>query len=339
MELDERRARILSGQHLTAPGSQETVCRDLLGVQAQFWGAAEHALTIRTRGLVQPDALVKSWTTRGTVHLFDPGDLPLFLHEGRRHALRPVDRMEADEFITLERKELFARLILDELSRGARLREELRAACQAAGMTPCEERSVFDGWGGLLRALAEAGRTVHRPGPEKAFQLCPPFTPVAEGPARLELARRYFTHYGPATVKDAAYFFGRPQRDVKLWMAQLPLSHARVDGEDCFWLDDGRTDWPDVPPCLFLAGFDQLMLGYEKTRSIFLPSEYMRDIFSRAGIVMAPILLRGRVAGRWKRKDNRLELTAFGAWTRADRNLVQTEAQRLWPLQRIIWPA
>ncbi len=122
-------------------------------------------------------------------------------------------------------------------------------------------------------------------------------------------------------------------------MAQLPLSHARVDGEDCFWLDDGQTDWPDVPPCLFLAGFDQLMLGYEKTRSIFLPGEYIRDIFSRAGIVMAPILLRGRVAGRWKRKDNRLELTAFGAWTQADRSLIQTEAQRLWPLQRIIWSA
>ena len=55
-----------------------------------------------------------------------------------------------------------------------------------------------------------------------------------------------------------------------------------------------------MPDCLFLAGFDQLMLGYLKTESIFLAKEYIRGIFNLSGIVMAPILLRGRVAGRWK---------------------------------------
>lgn len=337
MELTERKARILCGQHLTAPADQKTVCRDLNGVQAQFMTAALHALAIRTTGPVEPEKLVKSWTIRGTVHVFDPADLPLFLHEGRAHYLRPVDQMMADEFITLERKRRFADVILDSLAQGICRREDLKAACFGAGMTERESESVFNSWGGTLRYLAETGQITHKVGEDKAFQLCPPFTPMAEETARVELARRYFAHYGPATVRDAAYFFGKPQREVKQWMAQLPLERAQVDGKDCFWIADGRTGWPDIPDCLFLAGFDQLMLGYEKTDSPFLPQEYLRGIFNLSGIVMAPILLRGTVAGRWKQKDGRLTLTPFGRWTDGDKRLAVQAAEGLWSIKKLVW--
>ncbi len=197
-------------------------------------------------------------------------------------------------------------------------------------MTGREGESVFNSWGGLLRHLAETGRIVHTVSQEKGFRLCPPFTPMEEGPARLELARRYFTHYGPATLRDAAYFFGRPQREVKAVMDALPLECAQVDGRDCFWLDRGEGDWPDIPDCLLLAGFDQLMLGYRKEDGLFLPAEHLREIFSLSGIVMAPILLRGRVAGRWRRRGAQVELTPFGHWTAEDRRAAERAAQALW---------
>ena len=217
MDLAERKARILYGQHLTNLADQKLVCRDLNGIQAQFLSAALHALDIRTAGPVESDELVKSWTIRGTVHLFDPADLPLFLHEGRTHYLRDMDQMTADEHITLERKRYFADLILDELARGPRRREDLKAACFAAGMTEDESQSVFNGWGGTLRYLAETGRVTHVVGEDKGFQLCPPFTPMAEKDARLELARRYFAHYGPATVRG-------------LLLRQAPEGGQNVDG-------------------------------------------------------------------------------------------------------------
>lgn len=336
MDLAERKARILYGQHLTAKADQYTVCRHLNGIQAQFASAARHALSIRTEGEVEEDKLVKSWTVRGTVHLFDPADLPLYLHEGRTHYLRPVDQLVADDHITLERKRYFAHLILEGLADGPRLREELKADCFAAGMTQEESESVFNSWGGTLRYLAETGQITHTVGMEKAFQLCPPFEPMGEEEARLEMARRYFA-MGPATVRDAAYFFGRPQREVKGWMAKLPLSHAVVEGKDCFWLDNGQNDCPDIPDCLFLAGFDQLMLSYEKTESIFLPKEYLRGIFNLTGIVMAPILLRGQVAGRWKVKGGKLTLTPFGSWPEADRRLVLSAAEALWTVKKVVW--
>lgn len=330
MDLSERKARILYGQHLTAPADTLTVCRDLNGIQAQFSSSAIHALTIRTAVAVEPDKLVKSWTLRGTVHLFDPADLPLYLHTGRTHYLRPVDQMVEDEFITLPRKRYFADLILGLLEDSPQLRETLKAACFEAGMTEMEGESVFNAWGGTLRYLAETGRITHVVGEDKAFRICPPFEPMEEEPAQVEMARRYFS-MGPATVKDAAYFFGKSQREVKKWMENLPLFHAAVDGRECFWLDDDPTDWPEIPECLFLGGFDQLMLAYEKKENPFLPPEHLRGIFNLSGIVMAPILLRGSVAGRWKRSGKKLLLTPLGTWTEREKKMVQEWAKRDFP--------
>ena len=335
MDLTERKARILYGQHLTAPADMLTVCRNLNGIQAQFHSAAMHSLTIRSAGPVEPDRMVKSWTLRGTVHLFDPADLPLYLHEGRAHYLRPVDQMMEDEHITLKRKRYFADLILERLADGPRLREELKTACFTAGMTERESESVFNAWGGTLRYLAETGQITHVVGEDKAFQLCPPFVPMEEEPARLEMARRYFA-MGPATVKDAAYFFGKPQREVRQWMTQLPLEHAMVDGKGCFWLENGQTDWPDIPDCLLLGSFDQLMLAYEKKENPFLPPEHLRGIFNLSGIVMAPILLHGSVAGRWKRSGKKLLLTPFGLWTEEDKRTVEEAAARFGDLTPVV---
>lgn len=66
-----------------------------------------------------------------------------------------------------------------------------------------------------------------------------------------------------------------------------------------------------VPECLFLAGFDPLMLGYQKTESLYLPPEYLRQIFTLARIVKPSILLDGRIVGTWKSKGKKAEITLF----------------------------
>lgn len=331
MTLEELKLRRLASQHLLSPADTQTVAKDLCGVQAQFLSHGLHALAIRCSE-VNTDGLIKSWTSRGTMHLFSAEDLPLFLHEGRSHFLRPVDTLASDAYIDAKRKAYFAELIVDSVAQGIDLREDLKAVCETAGMTDSESRSLFDPWGGVIRALCETGRICHRLQEKKAYQLCPAFEPMAEEPARLELARRYFTHFGPATVKDAAYFFGTTQKAVKSWMKALPLADTTLDGRTYFYIDNGAPVG-ELPACLFLAGFDQLMLGYEKTESLFLPSAHMRDIFNLAGIVRPAILVRGNVVGWWNLKNCVLKLTLFSP---ADRKLICDTASRLWPdLKRI----
>ena len=325
MTLEEIKLRRLAGQHLLAPTDTQTVVKDLCGVQAQFLSHALHGLSIRCTE-VNTDGLIKSWTNRGTMHLFSADDLPLFLHEGRTHFLRPVDTLESDAYISADRKAYFADLIVDAVSQGIDEREALKAVCEKAGMTESESQSLFDPWGGTIRALCEAGRICHKVQEKKAYQLCPAFEPMAEEPARIELARRYFTHFGPATIKDAAYFFGTTQTKVKSWLKQLPVSETSLDGKSYFYIDIGLPAGI-LPDCLFLAGFDQLILGHEKTESLFLPRDHMRQIFNLAGIVRPAILTNGTVTGWWNLKNRKLKVTLFSP---TDQKLLTNAATKLW---------
>jgi len=331
MTLEEIKLRRLAGQHLLDPADTQTVVKDLCGVQAQFLSHALHGLSIRC-DKINTEGLVKSWSNRGTMHLFSVDDLPLFLHAGRAHFLRPVDTLESDAYISSDRKAYFASLIVDAVSQGIDERESLKAVCEKAGMTQSESKSLFDPWGGIIRALCEAGRLCHKVQEKKAYQLCPAFEPMAEEPARLELAKRYFTHFGPATIKDAAYFFGATQTQVKSWLKQLPVTETSLDGQSYFYIENGLPAG-NLPGCLFLAGFDQLMLGYEKTESLFLSKEHMREIFNLAGIVRPAILINGTVVGRWNLKNRILKITLFSP---ADQQLIERTATALWnDLKRI----
>ena len=149
---------------------------------------------------------------------------------------------------------------------------------------------------------------------------------MAEESARIELARRYFTHFGPATIKDATYFFGTTQTKVKSWLKQLPVIETSLDGKSYFYIDNGLPA-SNLPACLFLAGFDQLMLGYEKTESLILPEDHMRDIFNLAGIVRPAILVNGTVVGWWNLKNRKLKVTLFSP---ADQKLISDTANGLW---------
>lgn len=297
----------LAGQHLLAPADTSAIARDLCGIQAQYLSHAQHALAIR--GGADPSCLVKTWAQRGTMHLIHPSDLPLFLHEGRKRFLRPVDTFDDDQYISAQRKRIFADIICRTIADGRCEREELRLACRRSGMTADEESSLFDPWGGIFRALCEAGRICLLPAEQKRYALCAPFTPMAQQAAQKELARRYFTHYGPATAKDAAYFFGVPQKEIRTWMDTLPLTSVQISGTTYYHIAGASMPAGDMPRVLFLAGFDQLMLGYDKSASLFLPEGTAQHIFTRAGSVRPAVLMDGQVIGSWKRERSRVAIT------------------------------
>ena len=329
MTLEEIKLRRLNGQHLLAPADTQTVVKDLCGVQAQFMSHALHALTIRC-DTVDTSALLKNWTLRGTAHLFAMDDLPLFI---RPETYRLNDwtiptwwNQRSDWSLTPERQKYFSEIIRAALADGPLGRDELKAVCRAQNMTEAEEASMFDPWGGGIRELCERGFLHYAPQEQKVFCLTPEFTPMAKEDADLELARRYFTHFGPATVKDAAYFFGTTQAKVKSWLKQLPVSETTLDGRSYFYIDQGLPTG-DLPDCQFLAGFDQLMLGYEKTESLFLPRDHMRQIFNLAGIVRPAILVNGTVAGWWNLKNHKLKVTLFSP---LDQELLTNAATKLW---------
>lgn len=330
MEREELKLLQLQNQHLLSPADVLPAVRDLCGMQAQFLSNALHAITIRSGTPAVTDGLVKSWAMRGTMHVFAEADLPLILHEGRTHFLRPCDTLLDDAYCTAARKRALADALLGCIDDGICEREALKEALFAKGMTADEARSAFDPWGGLIRALCEKGEICHIVQEKKAYRRCPPFTPMKKEDAELELARRYFSHYGPATIKDAAYFFAAPQKAVRAWLDALPVKSAECGARTYYYIENDRAAQQELPECILLAGFDPLLMGYEKTESLYLPQEHLRAVFTLAGIVRPTILLHGEVAAVWKRKNKTLELMPLRTLTADERRAIASEAKRLW---------
>lgn len=107
------------------------------------------------------------------------------------------------------------------------------------------------------------------------------------------------------------YYTGAKQTEVKNWLKILPVESFDCEGKTYHYIPNGKSYDKGILPCIFLADFDQLMLGYQKKESIYLPQEDLREIFNLAGIVMPPILLNGKVVGKWKKKNSTLTLKCF----------------------------
>ena len=346
MTLEEIKLRRLVGQYLLAPADKLTVVRDLCGVQAQFLSNAVHALKIRCADFDEDTlgtGLVKNWTLRGTVHVFAESDLPLFLHCGDNYRRNEWTQpsfwnQRSDWALSPERQQNLSSVILEALVSGPKTRDALKAVCRAAGMTQAEEDSMFHPWGGGIRELCERGFLHYVVQEEKLFCLSREFSPILKEEAELELARRYFTNFGPATIHDAQYFFRATAGQVKKWLAQLPVQTAECGGKTYYYIENHRNVDQNIPECVFLAGFDQLMLGYEKTESLFLKQEHLRSVFNLAGIVMPTILLNGQVVGKWKKKDNKLTVNLFETLSSPDRALIQEKADTLWQdIRKLEW--
>lgn len=235
MERNELVLLRLSNQYLLRTGERMEVLRAMNGFQAQFLSNALHAMRLRCAAYDTAhaaDSLVKSWTLRGTMHIFAEDDLPLFLHTGCRYRSRDWTvpsfwNQRPNWALTPKRQAYFSDLIIDALAQGPMTREALKARCRAAGMTQAEEGSIFHPWGGGIRELCERGFLCGTVSEEKAFRLCPAFTPMEEQDALLEQTRRYFTNYGPASIRDAAYYFGSSQAEIKKRLARLPVKAAK----------------------------------------------------------------------------------------------------------------
>lgn len=334
MELDGIRLRRLTKHGLIRPLDRLEAVRRLCGIQAQFTSCAAHALRIRCSDWeAGGDGLVRNWSLRGTMHIFAESDLPLFI---RAEDYRKNDwddknfwNSRPDWALTPARQSFFTELIMEALADGPRPRDELRELCRAAGMTEAEAGSMFHSWGGGIRQLCERGFANYSADGKRQLQAAPLFEPLPESEAKLELVRRYFEYYGPATLRDAAHFFGTSQTEVKKLLPKLPVNVRELDRKMYFSLGDEELDC-DMPSCVFLAGFDQLMLGYEKRDSLFLDPEYLRGIFNLAGIVRPALLFNGKVVGRWGRKGRRLRLEFFGSSSGAIKAAAAEAAERLW---------
>ena len=301
MDTDHRlRCARLAAQRLTratACSTAEEAALAVIGVQAQDLRAAALALCSRvpglTQGAVRAAPLVRTWTVRGTVHLIAASDRPWL------HALLA----ERNARVFGARFQRFG--IVEEVN-----------AMRGDVVEICAERPLDRA--SLLRALVERGHRPLEQGPINTFvpwlstqglvvtdiagllHAADPPPAVDHDEALAILGARYLAGYGPCDATDLAKW------------SSLPITQARRALDAAGPQSDGDA-WPtaDPPPCLLLAAFDTLMLGY-RTREPFVATEHDHHILRGGGMLKPVVLNDGVATGTWSIEKGRPEPAWFG---------------------------
>ena len=291
MEIEQFKLLRLQNQHLLTPAGAESVVSGMIGLQAQYGANALHALKIRSTDSPDFARCVKTWSMRGTLHLHVVSDLPTILYRGSETDFGQMafqhESMDAD------RSAFFRALILEALASGDKSRDELKAACEREGMSEAEAQIILHPWGGLFRALAEKGEIAYTANGNRVFTRLAPFEPLEKVPALQELMRRYVANYAPVSLRDAQTFFGIPQKTLGPYLEHCAKESFAFNEQTYFTAGQSLPEGAELPQVLFLAGFDQLLLGYRKADNPILLKSTIKNIYNNTGIVFPTVLRLG----------------------------------------------
>ncbi|OLZ47117.1 winged helix DNA-binding domain-containing protein [Amycolatopsis keratiniphila] len=290
-------------QLLTAPAADVlAVAGSIAAVQAQSTPAARLTFRARSRGLTAHDVdatrdVTRTWLMRKTLHLVPTVDLRwlnrLFgprnvqAGQGRRRQLGLTDELCG---CALEK--------LQDLLRGKALtRQEILDGLAADGIA-LDAKSQAPAH--LLAYAANRGLLCRGQdaGTEPTYVLLDEWATEDHDPAEphTELAHRYLTAYGIATVADFVAWSGLPLGLCRKAFGALDL--VSVGGG--FALSRTELSAPPCPPRL-LGAFDTYLLGYRDRDLLLDPAEAKR-VNAGGGMIAPTVLVDGRIAGTWHTK-------------------------------------
>jgi len=274
-------------------------------VQAQDLRGALWGIGQRVRGATEASveqafamrAIVRTWPMRGTLHAVAAADV----HElvgllAPRVLARAAGRyreLAIDERVLGKARDVLAAA----LAGGVTLtREELYATLAAAGIPPTGQRGIhIIGALAMQRVLCLGALR----GRQQTFALlddwiAPPQQPRERDELLGELARRYFTSHGPATIDDFAWWTGLPLGEARRAhsIARAGLREVSIDGAPYWYAGARRTAARGVH---LLPPWDEYTVAYRDRTAIVDGA--------RAANGLAPVILAGgRVAGTWTRR-------------------------------------
>jgi hypothetical protein len=317
--LRERLARHrLAGDGLPSPVD---VVRWFGAVQAQdfpgaLWAVGQRLATTTTEGEVlaafDAGALIRTHVLRPTWHFVAPEDLRWMLAltgpriqsasaaRYRELGLDPSTRAEAE------------RVFAKALAGGRHLsRLALADALRRARIDPADQRLAHLVTHAELEGLICSGPRV---GKQFTYALIdervPPARPLDREAAVTTLVTRYFTSHGPATVGDAAWWSGLPQRDVRegIALAGDALEPWVLD-DVTYWRGRETTPAGQVRPSPpgrgaaavhLLPSFDEYTVAYRDRRTLLHAASEVSTL-TQSALLSQPVMVNGRHAGTWKR--------------------------------------
>ncbi|HLZ68312.1 MAG TPA: winged helix DNA-binding domain-containing protein [Dehalococcoidia bacterium] len=249
--------------------------------------------------------VVRTWALRGTLHFVAAADmrwlLALLAPRNIARSARRQRQLELDEAVfALSRAAVEAALA----GGGPLTRATLLQSLERAGVSTAGQRGYH-----ILWRLANDGVICFGPsaGTQQTFVLLDEWLPATTAFDREqaigELARRYFTSHGPATLRDFTWWSGLSAGEARagLDLVKPGLTGDDVDGQACWFADSAPIAGTTEPSTYLLPGFDEYLLGYADRGAVLAPAHAPRIVPGGNGIFFPTVVIDGRVAGTWKR--------------------------------------
>ncbi len=119
--------------------------------------------------------------------------------------------------------------------------------------------------------------------------------------ARRDLAHRWLTRFGPATIEDLQWWTGWNKITTRRALADLPIEEVDLHGEPGIALtginDDPSDHAPELPAATLLPALDPTPMGW-KQRDWLLGLD-AGQIFDRAGNIGPTLWWNGEIIGSW----------------------------------------
>jgi len=336
----------LHNQHISGTPFErpEDVVGWLGAVQAQDYAGAKWAVAQRAHGITDTDmdqaladgTILRTHVMRPTWHFVAPVDIRWMLSLTAPH----VNALNAYSYRQLGLDDaVFAKsnaVLAKALQGGKQLtRAEVASALQEAGIATNTHnllhimgRAELDGiiCSGALRGKQHSYALLDERAPQAKT--------LMRNEALAELAKRYFTSHGPATLKDYIWWSGLAAADVRagLEMVKSQLMHEVVDGQT-YWFAASVPPAKDISQTAYLLpNYDEYIVGY-KDRSAVFDTSHPKKLNPRDNVVFNhTIVIGGQIAGTWKRtfKKNTvvIEANPFTSLNKAETHALTTAAER-----------
>jgi hypothetical protein len=310
-------------------------------VQAQDYLGAKRTMGMRMQNATDDvieqayneGSILRTHVMRPTWHFVAPADIRWM----QALTAPRVNTVNRSMYRRLELDEaLFARsnaIIAEALMRRRQLtRAELGSTLEAAGIPAKGLRLLYFVHRAELDAIVCSGP---RRGKQFTYMLLEERAPQARvlprEAALAELAQRYFTGHGPATLRDFVWWSGLATVDARtgLELAGDHLAYEVID-DQAYWFSETTPPADGGPLAAYLLPtYDEFLVGYA---SFGETRKGGRD--DGQGLRYDPtIVVEGQVVGSWRRtfkkKSVLIELAPFASFNPAEHEAVRAAARRL----------
>jgi hypothetical protein len=324
--------------------SVQEVVTWLGALQAQDYAGAKWSLGLRLadgrdeqiEAAIQARQIVRTWPMRGTLHFVAATDvrwmLKLMTPRIVQNSKKRRQQLEIDDDLLLRTQNLFSQAL-----QGGQVlsREALMTLLEAEGISTQGQRGYH-----LLWWCAQQGLICFGPiqGKQQTFVLLEDWLPadtrqLSRDEALCEIASRYFSSHGPASLKDLIWWTGLTAKDARagLNFASEALIEEKVAATSYWRSSDSASEASFAPGQTrlhLLPGFDEYLLGYTDRSAVLAPEHAQKICPGSNGMFSPTLVIDGQVTGTWKRS---LKKTTVSLQISPFRPLSPSEQQALIP--------